>query len=126
MEILAFVSFDAAIALAPVEVPRLDEAALNTTAMGFTAVLCLLTALVVGAVPAWQFSRGDLADVLRQGAANVTASGRSARSRQAMVVVQLAAAIVLLTAAGLLAKNFRSLMRLDLGFNPDRMLTMTL
>ena len=121
--VLAFVSFDAALALAPVEVPRLDEAALNATAIAFTTLLCLLTAVVVGAVPAWQFSRGDISDILRQGAANVTASGRSARSRQAMVVVQLAAAIVLLTAAGLLAKNFRSLMRLDLGFDPSNVLT---
>ena len=120
---LAFLSFDAAIALAPVEVPRLDEAALNAPAIAFTTSLCLLTTFFVGLVPAWQFSRGDLADVLRQGSISATGAPRAARSRQLLVVVQLAAAIVLLTAAGLLARNFLSLARLDLGFDPRNVLT---
>ena len=123
---LAHVAFDAAVAVAPADVPRIGEAALNAPSIAFTVALCLVTTLCVGLVPALQFSRGDLADVLRRGTANATGAPRAARSRQALVVIQLAAAVVLLTAAGLLARNFVSLARLDLGFDPRNVLTFTL
>jgi putative ABC transport system permease protein len=120
---LAFVGFDAIVALAPVEVPRLPEAALDARALLFALGLCLGTAVVVGVLPAWQHSTASLSSGLQQRSPGGTMAPNSSRAVKVLVAAQLAAAVVLLTAAGLFARSFVSLLRLDLGFDPRHVLT---
>ena len=123
---LAYVSFDAIVALAPIGVPRLDEAAIDWRALTFAVALCVTTALAAGLVPAWQHSGGTLLAGLHQRSQSGTASGASSRARRLLVAAQLATAVVLLTAAGLFGRSFVSLLQLDLGFDPRHVLTFSI
>jgi putative ABC transport system permease protein len=120
---LAFVGFDAIVALAPIEVPRLQDAALDLRALLFAVAVCLGTALVIGLVPARQQSAAGLIEGLNQRSQSGTTAPTSAPARKLLVAAQLAAAVVLLTGAGLFTRSFVSLLRLDLGFDPAHVLS---
>lgn len=120
---LAYVSFDAIVSFAPIEVPRLNEAAIDGRALVFALVLCLGTAFMVGLLPAWRHSSVAPLAGLQDRSRSATATFSSARMRQLLVAAQLAAVVVLLTAAGLFIRSFTSLLRLDLGFDPRGVLT---
>jgi putative ABC transport system permease protein len=123
---LAYVSFDAIVSFAPIEVPRLDEAAIDVRALLFALVLCLGTAVIVGLFPAWRHSGAAPIAVLHERSRSATATPSSARARKLLVAAQLAAVVVLLTAAGLFIRSFTALLRLDLGFDPRGVLTFNL
>jgi len=99
----------------PVEI-RIDRAV-----MFFTLGLSMLTGIVFGLVPAWQSSKPDVSDWLKEG-------GRSGsshqRTRGALIVAEIAVALVLLIGAGLLIQSFVRLRRVDLGYEPNGLLTM--
>jgi putative ABC transport system permease protein len=120
---LAYVSFDAIVSFAPIEVPRLDEAAIDVPALVFALVLCLGTAVMVGLFPAWRHSGVAPLAGLHERSRSATQASSSARVRQLLVAAQLAAVVVLLTAAGLFIRSFTALVRLDLGFDPRGVLT---
>ena len=120
---LAYGAFDAIVALAPIEVPRLQDAAIDARALLFALAVCITTAVVVGLLPAWQHSAVNPMAALNQRSRSGTMAPSSARARKVLVAAQLAAAVVLLTAAGLFTRSFVSLLRLDLGFDPERVLT---
>ena len=121
---LAYVSFGAIVSLAPIDVPRLEEAAIDMRALLFALVLCLGTAVIVGLFPAWRHSGGAPVAGLYGGSRTSTSS--TARARKLLVALQLAAVVVLLTAAGLFIRSFSALLRLDLGFEPRGVLTFNL
>ncbi len=121
--VLAYVGFDAIVALAPIDVPRLDEAAIDFRALFFALAVCIGTAVLVGLLPAWQHSAAHLISGLHQRSQSGTTAPSSARVRKLLVAAQLAAAVVLLTAAGLFTRSFVSLLRLDLGYDPHNVLT---
>ena len=123
---LAYVSFDTIVSLAPIEVPRLDQAAIDVRALLFALVLCLGTAVMVGLLPAWRHSGAALLAGLHERSRSATATSSSARARKLLVAVQLVAVVVLLTAAGLFIRSFTALLRLDLGFDPRGVLTFNL
>ena len=123
---LAYASFSAIVSLAPIEVPRLDEAAIDVGALLFALVLCLGTAVMVGLFPAWRYSGGSPLVGLHERSRSATASSSSARTRKLLVAAQLAAVVVLLTGAGLFIRSFTALLRLDLGFDPHGVLTFNL
>src|SRR6185503_10003326 len=123
---LAYVSFTAIVSLAPIEVPRLDEAAIDVTALLFASVLCLSTAILVGLFPAWRHSGASPLVGLRDRSRSATSSSSSARTRKLLVAAQLAVVVVLLTGAGLFIRSFTALLRLDLGFDPRGVLTFNL
>ena len=123
---LAYVSFGAIVSLAPIEVPRLDEAAIDVRALLFALVLCLGTAVMVGLLPAWRHSGAAPFAGLHERSRSATAASSSARARKLLVAAQLAAVVVLLTAAGLFIRSFTALLRLDLGFDPRGVLTFNL
>ena len=123
---LAYVSFGAIVSLAPIEVPRLDEAAIDVRALLFALVLCLGTAVMVGLLPAWRHSGAAPLAGLHERSRSATAASSSARARKLLVAAQLAAVVVLLTAAGLFIRSFTALLRLDLGFDPRGVLTFNL
>jgi putative ABC transport system permease protein len=110
----------------PDEVQRMSEIKLDATVLVFTLGLSALTALLVGLVPALSVTKLDLDQSLKEGARGVSGSRRQQRLRGALVVVEVALALLLLTGSGLLLKSFARLRNLELGFNPDRVLTMSL
>ena len=121
---LAYASFNAIVSFAPIEVPRLDEAAIDVSALLFALVLCLATAVIVGLFPASRHSGASPLIGLYERSRSATAS--SARTRKLLVASQLAAVVVLLTGAGLFIRRFTALLRFDLGFNPRGVLTFNL
>jgi putative ABC transport system permease protein len=123
---LAYVSFESIVALAPIEVPRLDEAAVDARALTFTFAVCNVVTLLVGLLPAWQHDPANLMSGLHQRSERGTMNPASVRVRKTLVAAQLSAAVVLLTAAGLFTRSFVSLLRLDLGFDPKGVLTFNL
>jgi putative ABC transport system permease protein len=120
---LAYASFDAIVRLAPIDVPRLADAAIDMRALLFALGVAVATALGMALVPAWQHSAGNMLGMLQQRAQAGATTPARARARKALVAMQIAAAVVLLTAAGLFARSFVALVRLDLGFDPDHVLT---
>ncbi len=111
--------------LAATTVPFIREAALDGIAIGFTAALSLLTALVFGLLPAWRLSRADATDALRSG--HRSTGGPQIRAWQrALMSGQIAVVLVLLASAGLLLESFRRLVGQDLGYQPHAVVTMDL
>ena len=118
---LTYVAFDVVVALSPSDVPRMDRASIDRAVLVFALGLTAATPFAVGLVPAWQLSRHGLSDRLNE--RDTAAPPRAGRARRLLVVAQLAAALVLLIAAGLLGRSFIALTRLDLGFDPRNVLT---
>jgi putative ABC transport system permease protein len=104
--------------------PRAQEIGLDYAVLGFTAVLVALTGIGFGLLPAVQASTPDLQGVLKDAGRGSTFSPGRGRTRGALVVVQVAAALVLLTGAGLLLQSFRQLMAVDPGFAAKDLLTL--
>ena len=118
---LTYAAFDVVVALIPPEVPRLDRASIDGSVLIFALALSGATPFAIGLVPAWQLSRLELTGSMTERAA--AAAPRAGRVRKILLVGQLAAALVLLASAGLLARSFIALTKLDLGFDPRNVLT---
>ena len=104
-------------------VPRLAEVSLDARVVGFTLLLSLLTGLLFGLAPALRFASDDLQSTLREGARGASAGAAARRLRDALVLAEVALALVLLVGAGLLVRSFQQLNRVDPGFDPERVLT---
>ena len=117
---LACLSF--ARTLGPGSIPRLGDVSLNMPALIFAVGLSLLTAIAFGILPLLQADVSDMRDALKHQNAGAP-SGQSTRLRQALVVGQVALAVILLTGAGLVIKSFWRLQAVDSGINPDHLLT---
>ncbi len=114
---------DSLVQLMPAELPRLHAVSVNGAILAFTALLSLVTGVLFGLAPAIQGSGADLHQVMRESARSATATRRVARLRGALVVAELALALVLLVGAALLIQSFWRLQHVDLGFNPQSVLT---
>lgn len=112
---------NALLALAPASIPRLTQVAIDGRVLLFTTGATFVTGLVFGLIPAWNASRTDLTLALREGHGT---TGSRGWLRSALVVVQVAAAVVLLVSSGLLIRSFHRLQQIDPGFNPTHVLTM--
>lgn len=113
---------DAALSIAPSDIPRLHEVALNLRVASFAAVLALVVTAVGNAVPTFRASRTPIAGALRDGVA-ISASA-SGRLRGGLVVGEIAAAVMLLVGAGLLVRTFAELRRVDVGFGTSNLLVL--
>ncbi len=121
---IAALSVRASIRLVPTDIPRLAEIGVDMRVAGFTAAIALGCALFFGFFPWLRLTAGELASQLREGGARGATSGRARhRLRNALVVTQVALALVLLVGAGLMARSFRALSAVDPGFTADRVLT---
>ncbi|HET7219302.1 MAG TPA: ABC transporter permease [Vicinamibacterales bacterium] len=114
----------ALLAMLPVDLPSVAGATLDWRVVAFTTVLSVITGMVFGAVPAYQAARVDLVDGLREGARGTVGSRRAHRTRNALVVVEVALAAVLLICASLLIQTFVRLLQVNTGFRADGVLTM--
>ncbi|HYM00737.1 MAG TPA: ABC transporter permease, partial [Blastocatellia bacterium] len=113
-------------AYGPQEIPRIRDVALDARVLAFALIATLLTGLVFGILPALGASRSDLAGSLKEGGQRAGASVAAARLRGRLLVSQVALALVLVVAAGLLTRSFFRLLATDPGFNPDQVLTFQL
>ena len=106
----------------PDGVPRVTAIALDLRVMAAAAGLSLLTGILFGILPALHLSKPDLSSVLKHGSRSSAGSVRQ-RTRSALVVAEVALAVVLLVGAALFIESFRSLVRIDPGFDPRNVLT---
>ncbi|HEY7180104.1 MAG TPA: ABC transporter permease [Blastocatellia bacterium] len=97
---------------------------IDARVFGFTLLLSLLTGIVFGLAPAHQAAKVDLNEALKQGGGRAGAGGGHRRLRSALVVIEVALALVLLVGAGLLIQAFLRLRALDVGVNPENTLTL--
>jgi putative ABC transport system permease protein len=110
------------VAIAPADIPRLEQAGVDGGTVAFTLTISLLASGIFGFLPALKASRSDPSDALRTG---VRSGGPSlTRTWSALVIAEIALAVVLLAGAGLLIRSFLAVESLDPGFEPDRVLTM--
>jgi putative ABC transport system permease protein len=121
---LAYWGLNVLIAAAPQELPRLNQIGIDGRVLGFSLVVSVLTAVIFGLVPALQASKPDLNESLKEGGRGATTGTQGRRVRNALVVAEVAIALVLLIGAGLMIRSFLHLQRTDVGFNPDNLLTM--
>jgi predicted permease len=122
--VLAAVAVRATLGLASADLPRAAEVGVDLRVLAFTAALSVLVALLFGLVPVLRFSRSDLSEHLKDGGGRGgTAGGQRHRVRHALVVAQVALALVLLVGSGLMFRSLRALLSVDPGFQPTGVLT---
>jgi putative ABC transport system permease protein len=111
------------VALSPPDVPRLEEVTVNGSVLLFTVVLSVIVSILFGLPPALQASRVDVNDPLRNGAGRL-AGGNGRRAREALVIAEVAIAVVLVAMGALLVRSLVALQRAPLGFEPANVLLM--
>jgi putative ABC transport system permease protein len=107
-----------------VEFGQMADVHLDSRVLAFTVALSLLTAVAFGLAPAWQTSRFDLQAALKEQGRSTGDSRSQKRFRAALVVAQVALAVILLVGAGLLLRTFSQLLQVKLGFQPEQVVTM--
>ena len=104
----------------PSKIPRLSEVNVDWRVLMFGLLISLITGLVFGFAPAIQSAKADLVSAIREGAWGSGYGSKTSRLRGALIISELALAVVLLIGAGLLLRTFWFLLREDPGFNPDK------
>jgi predicted permease len=106
----------------PESLPRLKEISISWGVLAFAIVVSVTAGIIFGLAPAWLTSRLDLNTTLRQEGRGSNGSRQRSRLRQALVIGELALSLVLMVAAGLLLRSFWDLFKVQLGFNPSRVM----
>jgi predicted lysophospholipase L1 biosynthesis ABC-type transport system permease subunit len=106
--------------------PRAQEIHLDAAVVVFTLVLSILTGLLFGLIPALQNSRISLSETLKEGGRTAETGRGGHHVRSALVVSEIAIALIVLISAGLVLKSFRRLLHVDAGFDPTHVLTFRL
>jgi len=121
----AYLGIKALVLISPRDLVSLQGVGLNLTVLAWTLGVSLLTGIVFGLAPAVHVSRLNLNDSLKDGGKSESAQASgSRRLRNALVVSEIALAVVLLASAGLLIRSFIRLQQVDRGFETDNLLTM--
>lgn len=113
---LAWAGLRALVASGPSTIPRLSEIQMDGTVLGFTLVVSLIAALLFAAVPILKYATPQIALALRAGGRSMSHSRERHRARNVLVVAQVALAMVLLTACGLMIRTFEAMRHVDPGF----------
>ncbi len=103
-----------------IALPLLSTLHVDASALGWTLLVAVLSALLFGIAPAFRMSGKDVQESLKDSAHGTTAGHKHERMRSALVVSEVALACVLLIGAGLLLRSFLRVLDVDLGFQPDR------
>jgi putative ABC transport system permease protein len=121
---MAWWGTDFLVSLAPPDLLNLSQVKINAAVLGFTLVIALLTGVIFGLAPAFEATRLNLSESLKEGGKSLGGGMRAQRLRSALVILEVALALVLLVGAGLLIRSFARLQGVDPGFNAQNMLTM--
>ncbi|HUK31343.1 MAG TPA: ABC transporter permease, partial [Candidatus Acidoferrum sp.] len=121
--LIAYSTSGALAGISTLSVPRIDGVAVNGSVLFFTLGLCLFTGLFFGIFPAWQASRTDIQESMKEGGRGGSASSGRKKLRAALVVAEVSVSLVLLVGAGLTVKSLYRVLRADSGFNPAGVLT---
>ena len=113
---LAFGGLKLLVALAPGNIPRLADIGVDLPVLLFTLLVSIAAGLLFGAIPVFKYSRGRVAMALRGGGRTATSSRERHRARNALVVAQIALALVLLVSSGLMFRTFAALRDVNPGF----------
>ena len=125
--LLAAWGIRALVAISPGDLVNLEGVGLNFQVLALTVAVSLVTGVLFGLAPAVEATRMNLGDALKEGGKGAGGhSARSSRLRGALVVAEVALALVLLAGAGLLIKSFLRLQGIDPGFKRDNVLTMVM
>jgi predicted permease len=122
--LLAWCGSKALVALAPADLPRLAESGIDRWVLVFTAGTSIVTSVLFSLAPALYVSKVDLIESLKQAGARFVMGGGMARMRGALVVGEIALAVILLAGAGVLIKSLAALRSVTLGFRPENVLVM--
>jgi predicted permease len=109
--------------LLPGNLPRTNEITLNWTVAGFALLLAALTGLMCGLAPGFAALRTNVNAQMKEGGRSGSGSATHARLRSGLVVLEIAVALMLLAAAGLLLRSFQKMSQANLGFEPDNVTT---
>jgi predicted permease len=107
----------------PETLPLMNQIALNWTVAGFALLLAIFTGFFCGLAPGFVALRTNVNSSLKEGGRSGSAGGSHARLRSTLVVLEIAVALSLLAASGLLLRSFRNMSAVDLGFRPDHVST---
>ena len=119
---LAAATLRVGVNLLPDTLPRLDDISIDWRVALFALGVALLTGLLCGLAPGFAALHTDVNRALREGGRTGTAGGTHARLRSILVVAEIAIALVLLCASGLLLRSFQKMRDVNLGFRPDHTL----
>jgi predicted permease len=119
---LAAAALKLVVSTMPARLPRLELIALDGTSLAFTLVLSVAAGLVFGAIPLLKRNRAGVAEALRAGGRTASAGRDRNLTRNALTIVQVALALVLLIASGLMIRTFDAMRRVQPGFSDPRML----
>ena len=120
---LAYWGIDLLVVLKPANLPRIAEIGLDRNVFAFTLGLSLLTGIAFGLVPAFQASKADVNDALKEGSRGASGGPARQRMRNVLVVSEVALSLVLLIGAGLMIRSFARLLAVDPGFKADHVMT---
>jgi len=122
---LAYAGIGALSAIAPEGLPRVNEITIDPIVLAFTVVISLVAGLLFGLIPVLKFAKPQLAGALKEGGRASSAGKARHRARNTLVVVEVALAVVLLVAAGLMIRTFQAMRKVDPGFTrPQDVLTL--
>src|SRR5262249_48104656 len=122
---LAYAALRVLTAIAPANLPRLNDLAIGGPVFLFTVLLSILAGALFGAIPVVKYAAPPLGTALRAGGRTLSQSRERHRTRNTLVVVQIALALVLLVGSGLMIRTFQALRHVDPGFaRPEELLTM--
>jgi putative ABC transport system permease protein len=99
---------------------------MDTTVLIYVVAICVGTGILFGLAPALHVSRSNLQDIMKQSGRGLAGGRRMRWLSDSMVIVELALALTLLVAAGLMARSFLNLYKIDLGFRPENLMSMRL
>jgi predicted permease len=120
--LIAYAAIRLLLRLNPGNIPRLDQTSIDPRVLLFTLAISLLTGVLFGILPALGVSRTNLSELLKQGG-NKGVTRSSKRWRHALIVSEVALAVILLTGSGLLIRSYINLQKVSTGFS-DSTLTM--
>lgn len=121
--LLAWLTLDLIVANLPLRMPSDSPVAINLEVLALTAALLVPTTLLFGLAPALRLSRVRVGAVMARGSRQV-GSSLSRRGSQMLIAAEVGLAVVLVAGAGLMIRSFMRISAVDLGFNPDNLLTM--
>jgi putative ABC transport system permease protein len=122
--LLAVWGIDLLSSLLPASLPRGNPISVNSRVLLFTFALALLTILIFGLLPALQAAKPDVREALNEGGRGGIGSRKQGRIRRLLVITEVALALVLLVASGLMVRSFIKLRHVDVGFTEHNVLTL--